>query len=124
MTLLVKDPIDALVGQNVKIIRMKRAMTQTRLADLLGITFQQVQKYEKGSNRIGASRLWHIASHLGCVVDDLYDGMESIDDDAIEPTWGDTKQGIEHCHDMARLDETTQKAVRRFIRALGIETGE
>ena len=50
-------------------------MSQERLGDLLGLTFQQVQKYEKGVNRIGAGRLFEIARILGVPIDFFYDGV-------------------------------------------------
>lgn len=55
------NPIDIHVGSRVRLKRMMLGMSQEKLGDQLGITFQQIQKYEKGSNRIGASRLQHIA---------------------------------------------------------------
>ena len=57
-------PVDALVGRNIRICRLQRGLTQTELGDHLGVTFQQIQKYEKGSNRISASRLQHTARVL------------------------------------------------------------
>jgi DNA-binding XRE family transcriptional regulator len=51
------NPIDKHVGSRVRMRRKMLAMSQTQLADALGLTFQQVQKYEKGTNRMGASRL-------------------------------------------------------------------
>src|SRR5438445_13897340 len=56
-------PIDRHVGSRVRMRRMMLGMSQEKLGDGLGLTFQQVQKYEKGANRIGESRLQHI-SHL------------------------------------------------------------
>ena len=57
------NPIDRHVGSRVRMRRMMLAMSQEKLGDALGLTFQQVQKYEKGTNRIGASRLQHPGSH-------------------------------------------------------------
>lgn len=57
--------IDARVGSRIKMQRAVLGMSQTRLGEALGITFQQVQKYEKGINRVGASRLSRIAEVLG-----------------------------------------------------------
>jgi transcriptional regulator with XRE-family HTH domain len=57
-------PLDAHVGNRVRARRLMLDMSQTELGDALGITFQQVQKYEKGANRIGASRLQNIADVL------------------------------------------------------------
>ncbi|MBN8998011.1 MAG: helix-turn-helix transcriptional regulator [Rhizobiales bacterium] len=58
------NPIDIHVGSRVRLRRMMQGMSQEKLGESLGITFQQIQKYEKGTNRIGASRLQHIASVL------------------------------------------------------------
>src|SRR5260370_19138020 len=58
------SPIDMHVGKRVRMRRLMLDMSQAKLGDALGITFQQVQKYEKGTNRIGASRLYHIARIL------------------------------------------------------------
>jgi transcriptional regulator with XRE-family HTH domain len=56
------NAIDLHVGNRVRMQRKMQGMSQEKLGDALGLTFQQVQKYEKGTNRIGASRLQHIAS--------------------------------------------------------------
>ncbi|MCP4385501.1 MAG: helix-turn-helix transcriptional regulator [Hyphomicrobiales bacterium] len=58
------NPIDIHVGSRVRLRRMMLSMSQEKLGDSLGITFQQIQKYEKGTNRIGASRLQNIARVL------------------------------------------------------------
>jgi len=58
------DPIDANVGNRVRLRRMLVGMSQEKLGELLGLTFQQVQKYEKGVNRVGAGRLFRIARIL------------------------------------------------------------
>ncbi|MCQ1838560.1 helix-turn-helix domain-containing protein [Neorhizobium galegae] len=62
------NPIDVHVGSRIRLRRAMLKMSQERLADGLGITFQQVQKYEKGTNRVGASRLQMIATILGAPV--------------------------------------------------------
>ena len=62
------NPIDIHVGSRVRLRRMMLSMSQEKLGEHLGITFQQIQKYEKGTNRIGASRLQHIARVLSVPV--------------------------------------------------------
>ena len=57
-------PIDIRIGQNIRLFRTQAGITQTALAHALGLTFQQVQKYEKGTNRVAASRLWDCAQIL------------------------------------------------------------
>jgi len=67
-------PIDILVGQNIRICRLQQRFSQTELGRRIGVTFQQVQKYEKGTNRVGASRLSQIADVLGVPLLALFDG--------------------------------------------------
>lgn len=62
------DPIDRHVGRRLKLRRALMGLSQERLGVLLGVTFQQVQKYERGANRIGAGRLWQLARILGVPV--------------------------------------------------------
>ena len=69
------NPIDVQVGNRVRIRRMLIGMSQERLGDLLGLTFQQVQKYEKGVNRIGAGRLFEMSRILNVPVDFFYEGV-------------------------------------------------
>ena len=68
------NPTDKHVGARVRMRRMMLSMSQEKLGDALGLTFQQVQKYEKGSNRIGASRLQHIAQILQVPVSFFFEG--------------------------------------------------
>ncbi len=70
------NPIDLHVGKRVHLRRTILHMSQERLAEELGITFQQVQKYEKGLNRIGASRLWDLAQVLGVNIDYFYQNLD------------------------------------------------
>ncbi len=69
------NPVDAHVGHRVRLRRMLVGMSQERLGELLGLTFQQVQKYEKGVNRIGAGRLYELAGILGVPVSFFYEDI-------------------------------------------------
>lgn len=69
------NPIDVHVGRRVRLRRTLLGMSQEQLGDALNITFQQVQKYERGSNRISASRLWDIAQILDVPVSFFFDDM-------------------------------------------------
>jgi transcriptional regulator with XRE-family HTH domain len=71
------NPIDIQVGNRVRIRRMLIGMSQERLGDLLGLTFQQVQKYEKGVNRIGAGRLFEVSRILNVPIDFFYEGVNT-----------------------------------------------
>jgi transcriptional regulator with XRE-family HTH domain len=71
----VPNPIDKHVGMKLRARRIKLSMSQSTLADALGLTFQQVQKYEKGANRIGAGRLQQIAQILQMPVESFFEGL-------------------------------------------------
>jgi transcriptional regulator with XRE-family HTH domain len=72
-----KNPLaaDKHVGSRVRMRRLMLGMSQEKLADQLGLTFQQVQKYEKGTNRVGASRLQHLSQILEVPVSFFFDDM-------------------------------------------------
>jgi transcriptional regulator with XRE-family HTH domain len=72
------NPIDRHVGSRVRLRRMILGMSQSKLADGLGLTFQQVQKYEKGANRMGASRLQHISHILQVPVLFFFEGAPQL----------------------------------------------
>jgi len=67
------SPIDIEVGKRIRAQRRLLGMSQSALAEKLGLTFQQVQKYEKGANRVGASRLQHVADCLGVPISHFFD---------------------------------------------------
>lgn len=69
------NPTDKYVGSRIRLRRTLLGYSQEKLADALGITFQQVQKYENATNRVGASRLYDIAQVLGVPVSYFYDGL-------------------------------------------------
>ncbi|MGH6727023.1 MAG: helix-turn-helix domain-containing protein [Pseudolabrys sp.] len=72
------NPIDKHVGSRVRMRRMMLSMSQEKLGDSLGLTFQQVQKYEKGTNRIGASRLQQISNTLQVPVSFFFEGAPHL----------------------------------------------
>ena len=72
------NPIDKHVGSRVRMRRMMLSMSQEKLGDALGLTFQQVQKYEKGTNRIGASRLQQISGILQVPVGFFFEGAPDL----------------------------------------------
>ncbi len=68
------NPVDKYVGSRVRMRRIMLGMSQEKLGEALGLTFQQVQKYEKGTNRVGASRIKQISEILQVPVSFLFDG--------------------------------------------------
>ena len=73
------DPVDIEVGQRIKIQRLAAGLSQTELGESIGVTFQQVQKYEKGANRVGAGRLTQIARCLKIPVNTFFEGHAHIE---------------------------------------------
>ena len=79
------NPIDVHVGSRVRFRRMLLGMSQEKLGEKLGLTFQQIQKYEKGINRIGASRLFDLAQVLGVPVQFFYEEAPAAEASQLVP---------------------------------------
>lgn len=71
--------VDIHVGKKIRQRRWLIGMTQQQLAELVGIKFQQIQKYETGANRVSASRLWDISAALGIPVSAFFEGLRATD---------------------------------------------
>lgn len=69
------NAVDEHIGKRVKTRRLQIDLSQEKLADLVGVTFQQIQKYENGVNRVAASRLWEMAKALGVPVAYFFEGL-------------------------------------------------
>ena len=72
------NPVDRHVGNRLRMRRLMLAMSQEKIGEALGLTFQQVQKYEKGANRIGASRLQQISQILQVPVSFFFEGAPNV----------------------------------------------
>ena len=81
--------IDEYVGAKLKLKRSSIGITQNELGDMVGVTFQQIQKYEKGANRIGAGKLYEFAKILNVPINYFFDGF---DDSNIEKAVSDVKK--------------------------------
>lgn len=77
------NPVDSHVGHRLRLRRTMMGMSQEKLAQVLGVTFQQVQKYERGMNRVSASRLYHISRVLDVPVSYFFDELDPAIDQAI-----------------------------------------
>jgi len=113
------DPIDVHVGARIRQRRLSLGMSQEKLAKPLGLTFQQVQKYEKGSNRIGASRLFKIAGLLEVSVMHFYEGVDPggkvvypVDDSP------QARRVLELCRYFDSLNEKHQDIAFKLVREL------
>jgi transcriptional regulator with XRE-family HTH domain len=73
------SPVDVTVGRNVRVWRMANGLSQAALASRIGVTFQQLQKYEVGANRIGTGRLVKVAAVLGVPVAALFEGTNAAE---------------------------------------------
>jgi transcriptional regulator with XRE-family HTH domain len=93
--------IDRVIGRNIRIHRLVKKMSQTGLGGHLGVSFQQVQKYENGTNRVGSGRLYQIAAILDVHVSALFKGGERA----------------EKAHDSGLLDLLAEPQSVRLIRA-------
>jgi transcriptional regulator with XRE-family HTH domain len=88
------DAVDIQVGQRIRVLRQEIRMSQTQLAEHLGVTFQQVQKYEKGMNRVGAGRLTKVADVLGVSVTRLLGQDEDKDVTRLGPNGSRSPLGL------------------------------
>lgn len=108
-------PVDVHVGKRVREARAIKGMSQTALGNALGISFQQVQKYEKGNNRIGASRLWDISKVLDVSTAYFFEGLENgaDDDENILP-----RRAIERARLIESIpDESLRNSILNLITA-------
>ena len=115
------SPVDTHVGTRIRLRRQILKMSQEKLGGELGVTFQQVQKYERGANRVGASRLWALASVLEVPVGFFFEGLggpefsEGFAEDDQTPIVYDfinSSDGVELAKAVSRI---RSKAVRRQI---------
>ncbi|HEV2532442.1 helix-turn-helix domain-containing protein [Phenylobacterium sp.] len=79
------NPVDRHVGLRIRMRRKEMGFSQERLADAVGVTFQQIQKYERAANRVSASKLWELAQALKIGIGYFYDGLAEIEADASLP---------------------------------------
>jgi len=128
------NPIDIHVGSRVRFRRMLLGMSQEKLGEKLGLTFQQVQKYEKGINRIGASRLYDLAQVLGVPVQFFYEEAPETRRIALEnlPAKPDeysiveflrSRDGLELNRAFVRIaDLKARRAIVELVRTLANDT--
>lgn len=78
-----KHPVDVYVGKRIRHRRWMVGMTQQQLGEIVGIKFQQIQKYETGMNRVSASRLWDIAAAVDVQISFFFEGLDSSEEDIV-----------------------------------------
>ena len=124
-------PIDVHVGGRVRLRRTMVGMSQDKLADSLGLTFQQIQKYEKGVNRIGASRVFEISRILGVPIQFFFDDYDADtgrsygfaeagpDDGAAMMELLNSPEGVQLCKHFASItDPKIRKRVLELVKSL------
>ena len=110
--------IDQHVGRKIRKLRIELGLTQQQLAQMIGVTFQQAHKYERGHNRISAGRLFEIARVLGVEISYFFDGLTDVE---LERTVLDGRQRL--CLEVSRnfaniTNERHQQAVSNLCRLL------
>lgn len=126
------NAIDRKIGQRVRSRRLEIGMSQERLAELLGVTFQQVQKYEKGVNRIAASRLHDISNALDMPVSRFFEGMSASRSGGVSEMSKDYTEDILATPEGAQLvalfasiqNVRVRRRVIELVRALAEEAAE
>jgi transcriptional regulator with XRE-family HTH domain len=124
------NPIDIHVGSRIRLRRNMMGMSQEKLGESLGITFQQIQKYEKGTNRVGASRLQSIASILGVPVAFFFEGApgqgpagSGLSEEAgsvYTPDFTTSVEGLQLNRAFVRIsDPKVRRKIIDLVRALG-----
>ena len=116
-----KHPVDAHVGKRVRHRRWMMGMTQQQLGDLVGIKFQQIQKYETGMNRISASRLWDIAKSLEVPISYFFEGLDADSmfcefflQGILTESWRSSYQNSEKCWQNLRNSVKNQRKFSTF----------
>lgn len=131
------NPVDVHVGNRVRLQRMLIGISQEKLGERLGLTFQQVQKYEKGINRIGASRLFELSRVLGVPVQFFYEdapvaggqqgsapGFAERSSDSHVFEFLSSREGLELNRAFSRItDPKVRKSVLDLVRSLADEAG-
>ena len=111
--------IDRHVGGRVRERRIMLGLTQQQLADLIGVTYQQAHKYERGINRISAGRLYEIAQVLSVPIGYFFDGLEGQDSRAISPR---ERMCLELARNFAQIpNERHQEALSQLARVLATD---
>jgi transcriptional regulator with XRE-family HTH domain len=130
------NPVDTHVGSRVRLRRMLLGMSQERLGEAMGLTFQQVQKYEKGVNRIGASRLFQISKILDVPIQFFFEeapfvgeagqapGMAEPDSEGFILEFLNSREGLELNRAFVKIgDAKVRKSVVDLVRSLGSSQG-
>ena len=128
------NPVDKYVGSRVRMRRIMLGMSQEKLGEALGLTFQQVQKYEKGTNRVGASRIQQISEILQVPVSFLFEGgpsgIASTDgyNEGVSPTYVSdflaTSEGLALTRAFTRIaDAKLRRSIVELVEQIAVREG-
>ncbi len=109
-----RNSVDAHVGSRLRLRRTLMGMSQEKLGEAVGLTFQQIQKYEKGANRIGASRLYQFAKILEVPPSFFFDDLPPVT--SLPPTNSLTESDAEPFHHDPMMKRETLELVRAYYR--------
>lgn len=114
------NPVDVHVGSRIRLRRTLLGKSQSVLADNLGLTFQQVQKYERGANRVGASRLYDLSKALSVPVSFFFDGIETEDGvpKGLTVETNNDRKTLELVRNYSVLTDPEQKSVSNLVKGL------
>lgn len=128
------DPIDVHVGSRIKLRRTMNGMSQGKLGDSLGITFQQIQKYERGTNRVGASRLQNIAHVLNVPLSFFFENAPANDANVMDAnvfprddfqTFLSSPEGFRLNREFVRImDPKVRRRILEMVRAIAAHQDE
>lgn len=126
------NPVDVHVGARIRLRRLWMRMSQDHLGEKLGVTFQQVQKYERGANRVSASRLWSMAEALEVPIEYFFEGltdgvpgMAEGDQTPMVYDFINSPDGVQLASAYSRItDPRVRRQVLQLVRVLAGDNGE
>ena len=125
------NEVDVHVGKRIRARRRLCKISQVELADSIGLSFQKIQKYERGLNRVSASKLYAIAKRLGAPINHFFDGLADADAEAGDHALGEqafadflaSDEGLELVNTFRRLDnERVRRGCLDFVKLIAAET--
>ena len=130
-----RRPVDMHVGSRIRLRRRLLGLSQTKLGDTVGLTFQQIQKYENGANRVGASRLYRLATALNVPVSFFFDAMSPelipefpespVEEDRLPSDLLTKRETLDLLRDYHRItDSMLRKKVLDMVRAMAENMGD
>ena len=122
------NPVDRHVGLRIRLRRRELGLSQERLADAIGLTFQQVQKYERAANRVSASKLWEMSRVLSAPVSYFYGGLDDTADPLASAARDEvqefllTPEGIELASSFLKIPRgQVRRKILELVRAVAVE---